>query len=67
MNISYTNYRSLGTIGVPGGSGRGQLNKLYGLTTDLNGFIIVAEYGNNCVAINDSNVTVFIALAPGIS
>ena len=28
------------------GSGKGQLDKPHGLTTDLNGFIIVADTGN---------------------
>ena len=37
------------------GSGRGQLNGPYGLATDLNGFIIVADSDNNHVAIFDKD------------
>ena len=33
------------------GSGKGQLDKPHGLTTDLNGFIIVADTGNCRVSI----------------
>ena len=37
------------------GSGRGQLDVPFSLTTDLNGFIIVAEYGNHRVSIFDKD------------
>ena len=37
------------------GSGRGQLDKPHGLTTDLNGFILVADAGNCRVSIFDKH------------
>ena len=50
-------------FGTPG-SGRGQLDRPYSLTTDLNGFIIVADSDNHRVSIFDKIITAFIALAP---
>ena len=44
--------RYVGKFGIPG-SGRGQLSNPYSLTTDLSGFIIVAEHGNHRVSIFD--------------
>ena len=48
----YTDGRYLGKF-TTRGSGKGQLDKPHGLTTDLNGFIIVADTGNYRVSIFD--------------
>ena len=53
----------MGKFGTEG-SGRGQLNNPFGLATDLNSFIIVADTYNHRVSIFEKMIIASIALAP---